>query len=76
MEKIFTHEAGWKFVVGADAAIDFDESLHDDLGNLTTRQGIFKLVTEDKHHGQRFTGLVRTGTGTRGENATQLVQHP
>jgi len=70
------HEAGWIFDVSADTTINFDETLHDDLGNLTSSKGILELIPEDKHHWKRFAEPVRTGSGTGSEHTSQLVQHP
>jgi len=70
------HEAGRIFNVSADATIDFDETLHDNLGYFTSSKGVLELIPENKHHWKRFAEPVRTGSGTGSEHTSQLVQHP
>lgn len=33
-ELSLTHESSWKVGVSADLAVDFDQTLHDDLGHI------------------------------------------
>ena len=42
-----THEASGVGVVSADLAIDLDESLSDNEGNLTASQSVLELVAEE-----------------------------
>lgn len=71
-----THESGWVVNVSANLAVDFDESLHDDLGDFGVCQSVLQAITQKDHQGQRFTQLVWTGWWTWGEGSTQFVQHP
>jgi len=70
------HEAGRIFDVSADTAINFDETLHDDLGNFASSKGVLELIPKNKRHWKRLAQPVRTGSGTGGEHTSQFVQHP
>ena len=56
-----THEASGVGRVGPDLAIDLDQALHDNGGNLAASQGILEAVAEENREGERFTELVGTG---------------
>lgn len=71
-----THVASGIGGVGADLSIDLNQALHDDLGDLGAIEGVLQAVSQEDQQGQRLTELVWTGRGTRGEDASQLVQHP
>lgn len=40
-----THETSWIIGVGADFAVDLDQTLHHDLGDLVVVQGILETIT-------------------------------
>ena len=48
--RFLTHETSRVVGIGADLSVDFDEPLHDDLGNLTVGQGVLQTVTKKNHH--------------------------
>lgn len=75
-EFLFTHESSGVVGVGADLAVNFDETLHDDLGHLRVRQGILEPVAEENDQGERLPQLVGTGARPRSKHSTQFVQHP
>lgn len=56
-----THEASWVVNVGADLAVDFDVSLHDDLGDFSVGQGVLQTVTQEDHQWKGLAQLVRSG---------------
>jgi len=56
-----THESSWVVDVSADLAINFDVTLHDDLGDLGVGQGVLETVTQEDHERQGFAQLVGSG---------------
>ena len=47
-----THESCWVVDVSADLSVDFDESLHDNLGDFSVCQSVLQTVTEKDHQRQ------------------------
>ena len=41
------HETGWISGICAHFSIDLDESLHDNLGNFTSIEGILQTISEE-----------------------------
>ena len=70
------HEAGGEGHVGADLAINLDETLHHDRLGLAVVQGVLETVAEEDNEGQAFSLLVRTGRGLGGVDTRQLVEKP
>ena len=67
----YVHQARGKGGVGADLAVDLDETLHEDGVDLARVERILEAVAEEDDEGQRVTELVRTrrslgGIGTCG----------
>lgn len=40
-----THETSWIIGVGADLAVDLDQTLHHDLGDFIVVQGVLESIT-------------------------------
>lgn len=59
-----THESSGVGDVGADLAIDLDESLHADLLHLIPSQGVLEAVPQENDEGQALPQLVGTGGRT------------
>lgn len=74
--KLQTHETSRVVGIRTDLSVDFNESLHDDLGNLVVVQGILETIAEENNHWKRFPQLVGTSAGSWSKNTTQFVQHP
>jgi hypothetical protein len=58
-----THEAGRVGGVGADLAVDLDQPLVGDLGDLLAGHRILETVTEEDGEGKGFAELVRARGG-------------
>lgn len=70
------HEARGEGEVGADLAIDLDETLHEDRLGLAVVQGVLEAVADEDDQGHAVAVLVRTGRGLGGVDTGQLVQEP
>lgn len=70
------HEARGEGKVGADLAIDLDETLHEDRLGLAVVQGVLEAVADEDDQGHAVAVLVRTGRGLGGVDTGQLVQEP
>src|SRR5512142_1791339 len=70
------HETSWVGGVGAYFTIDLNQTLHNNFSYFSTVQGVLQTISQENHHGQRFTQFVWTGGGTGSENTSQFVQHP
>jgi len=70
------HEATGVVGIGANLAVDFDETLHQDLLYLLFGQGVLETITQNQHERQALTQLVGARRGTGSPGATHLVQHP
>lgn len=71
-----THESGRVVGVGAHLAVDLNQTLHNNLGNVAAIQCVLETVTQENYQRQRLTELVRTLAGARCKNTPQFVQHP
>lgn len=70
------HEAGGVGDVGADLAVDLDETLvHDGLG-LAVVERILEAVADEDDQRHAVAELVRTSRGPRGIGTRQLVEEP
>lgn len=58
---ILTHEASGVGLVGPDLAVNLDDPLLENGGNLTTGQGVLETVAEEDGQGERLAELVGTG---------------
>lgn len=56
------HEASWVVRIGANFSIDLDQSLHDNLLDLTAVESIFQAVSEEDDEWKAVSLLVRTLT--------------
>lgn len=70
------HEASGVGHVGADLAVDLDETLHQDGLGLAVVQGILEAVADEDNQGQAVAELVRTGRRLGGIDSGQFVQQP
>lgn len=70
------HEARWVGGVGADLAVDLDQTLHQDGLGLAVVQGVLEAVAHEDDQGQTVASLVGTGRGLGSVGTGQLVQEP
>lgn len=70
------HESGGVGGVSADLAVDLDQTLLDDGGDLLLGEGVLQPVPEEDDQGEALAGLVGTSRGLGGPNSGELVQHP
>ena len=70
------HEAGRVGHVGADLAINLDETLHEDRPGLAVVQGILETVADEDDERHALAELVRTSRRAGSVHAGQLVQQP
>jgi len=70
------HEATGEVGIGANLAVDFDETLHQDLLYLLFGQGVLETVAQNQNERQALTQLVGARRGTGSPGAPHLVQHP
>ena len=70
------HEASGEVGVGADLAVDLDETLHHDVGDLTAGERVFQTVAEEEHEREALTELVGASGCAGGVGATELIEHP
>jgi hypothetical protein len=66
------HETGGEGAVGADLAVDLDETLHEDRLDLARVERILEAVAEEDDQGQRVAELVRTGRRLGGVGTWRL----
>ena len=60
LERNYIHEAGGVCGVGADLAVDLDETLHEDGLNLASIEGILQSISQEYDQRQRVAELVWT----------------
>ncbi len=70
------HEASRVGDVGADLAINLDQTLHKDGLGLAVVQRVLQTVADEYDEGKGIAGLVRTGRGLRGVDTRELVEKP
>merc|ERR1719187_2553820 len=70
------HETGRVGVVGADAAVDFDQTLGEDLFNFGVVESVLETIPQEERQRQTFPELVGTGRGPGSVTSSQLVKHP
>lgn len=52
------HDATWEVDIGANLAVDLDETLHKDLLDLLLGEGILEPVAQHKDEGEALPKLV------------------
>jgi len=70
------HEAGGEGGVSADLAIDLDDALVEDEGDLTTSKGIAEAVAEEDDQRQALAELVGTSRGAGSLKGITISTHP
>jgi len=70
------HETGRVGVVGADSAVDFDQTLGEDLFNFGVVESVLETIPQEERQRQTFPELVGTGRGPGSVTSSQLVEHP
>lgn len=70
------HEAGGVGDVGADLAVNLDETLHHDRLGLAVVEGVLQPVTDEDDERHAVAELVRASRRARGIHARQLVEEP
>lgn len=70
------HETGGVGAVGADLAINLDETLHQDGLGLAVVERILEAVADEDDEGHAVAELVRTGRRARGIDTRQFVEKP
>lgn len=70
------HETGGVGHVGADLAVNLNETLHEDGLGLAVVQGVLEAVTQEDDEGQAFSLLVGTGRRLGSVDARELVEKP
>lgn len=70
------HEAGGEGGVGADLAVNLDETLHQDALGLTVVEGVLETVAQEDDEGQAFSLLVGTGRRLGSVDTRELVEKP
>jgi hypothetical protein len=70
------HESSGVGSVGTDLTIDLDETLHKDVLDLLSVEGVLQTVADQDDQGQALTELVGTSSGAGSIGAGKLVKHP
>jgi hypothetical protein len=70
------HESSGEGAVGADLAVNLDQTLHEDSLDLTTVQGVLETVADEDDQRQTVAQLVRTGGCLGSVGSGHLVQEP
>ena len=70
------HETGGVGGIGADLAVDLDQSLHQDGLGLAVVESILEAVSDEDDQRHAVAELVRTGRGLGSVGAGQLVKQP
>lgn len=70
------HEASGVGHVGADLAINLDETLHEDRSGLAVVERILEAIADEDDQGHALPELVRTGRRTGSIDSRQLVEKP
>lgn len=70
------HEASGVGLVGANLAIDLNQTLHQDGPGLAVVQGVLEAVAHEDDEGKAVASLVGTGGGLGSVGAGQFVQQP
>lgn len=71
-----THESSGVSWVGPYFAINFDETLFDDLEHLIAGERVLEAVAQENDQRQALSQLVRARRGSRRVYSAELVQHP
>jgi len=70
------HESSGVGGVGADLAVNLDQTLHHDGLDLATVQGVLETVTDEDNQRKAVPELVRTGGGLGRVGSGHFVQEP
>jgi len=70
------HEPSWVSVVGADASVDLDEPLGEDLLDFRVGERVLETIPQEKSERQALAQLVRTGRRSGSVTSSQFVEHP
>jgi hypothetical protein len=70
------HESSGEGRVSADLAVNLDETLHKDVLDLLSVEGVLQTVADQDDQRQALTELVRTSSRAGGIGAGKLVKHP
>lgn len=70
------HESSGEGHVGADLAINLDETLHQDGAGLAVVERILEAIADEDDQGHALPELVRTGRRTGSIDSRQLVEEP
>lgn len=76
LERDNVHEAGRVRHVGADLAVNLDETLHHDGLRLAVVEGVLEAVAQEDDQRQAFSLLVGSGRGLGGVDTGKLVEEP
>ena len=76
LERDDVHEARGVGHVGADLAINLDETLHHDGLGLAVVEGVLEPVAQEDDQREAFSLLVGSGRGLGGVDTRQLVEEP
>lgn len=70
------HEASRVGRVGADLAVDLDQTLHDDCLGLTAIESVLQPVPDEDDQGHAVPQLVRARAGLGCVGTAELVEQP
>ena len=70
------HEAGGEAGVGADLAVNLDQTLDNNIGHLAAGKSVLETVADENVEGKTLTKGVGTHAGTGGIGTAHLVEHP
>jgi hypothetical protein len=70
------HEAGGEGHVGANLAVNLDQSLHGDRLGLTVVERVLQTVAQEDDEGKAFSLLVGTGGRLGSVDTRKLVEKP
>jgi len=70
------HETSRVGAVSADLSVDLDKTLHEDVLDFLTVQGILQTVAQEDNKRKALAGLVGTSAGLGSIGTQQLVEHP
>lgn len=76
LERDDVHEAGRVGHIGADLAVNLDETLHHDGLGLAVVEGVLEAVAQEDDQREAFSLLVGSGRGLGGVDTRQLVEEP
>lgn len=69
-------EASWIVGLSANLAVNLNQPLHGDQGNLALGKSVFQAVTKKDDEREGLTALVRARSGLWCPLASELCKHP